>query len=143
MIGDDPCAEILDCLLLEGSGRRAFHGRRSCTVTSSGAHGSEDADMSNEKAREIRARRKPKVSRATFFVPGLVGPKEKRTAFFDGHRVNTPEPLTFKPGGRFLIKRDPRKAPLYTKTSVPKSTQMGESSRLRRKSETLLRNSAI
>jgi hypothetical protein len=43
-------------------------------------HGSEDADMSNEKAREIRARRKPKVSWATFFVPGLVGPKEKRTA---------------------------------------------------------------
>jgi len=96
--------------------------------------------MSNEKACEIHARRKPKVSRATFFVPGLVGPKGKRTAFLDGHRVNTPEPLTFKVGGR---SQDPRKAPLYTKTSVPKSTQMGESSRLRRKSETLLRNSAI
>jgi hypothetical protein len=33
----------------------------------------EDADMSNDKAGEIPVRRKPKDSRATFFVPGLVG----------------------------------------------------------------------
>ena len=33
----------------------------------------EDADMSNDKAGEIAVRRKPKDSRATFFVPGLVG----------------------------------------------------------------------
>ena len=32
-----------------------------------------DADMSNDKAGEIPVRRKPKDSRATFFVPGLVG----------------------------------------------------------------------
>jgi hypothetical protein len=29
--------------------------------------------MSNDKAGEIPVRRKPKDSRATFFVPGLVG----------------------------------------------------------------------
>ena len=34
---------------------------------------SEYADMSNDKAGEIPARRKPEVSWATFFVPGLVG----------------------------------------------------------------------
>ncbi len=33
----------------------------------------EDADMSNDKPGEIPGRRKPKVSRATIFVPGLVG----------------------------------------------------------------------
>ena len=42
-------------------------------ATDRGALGSEDADMSNDKAGEIPARRKPQVSRATFFVPGLVG----------------------------------------------------------------------
>ena len=30
--------------------------------------------MSNDKAGEIPVRRKPEVSRATIFVPGLVGP---------------------------------------------------------------------
>jgi hypothetical protein len=29
--------------------------------------------MSNDKTGEIPVRRKPQVSRATFFVPGLVG----------------------------------------------------------------------
>ena len=38
-----------------------------------GALRSENADMSNDKTGEIPVRRKPKVSRATFFVPGLVG----------------------------------------------------------------------
>jgi hypothetical protein len=33
----------------------------------------EDADMSNDKPGKIPGRRKPKVSRATIFVPGLVG----------------------------------------------------------------------
>ena len=34
---------------------------------------SENADMSNDKTGEIPVRRKPKDSRATIFVPGLVG----------------------------------------------------------------------
>ena len=42
-------------------------------VIEGGVLGSENADMSNDKAGEIPARRKSKVSRATFFVPGLVG----------------------------------------------------------------------
>jgi hypothetical protein len=42
-------------------------------VTDDGVIASEDADISNVKGREIRPRRKPKVSWATMFVPGLVG----------------------------------------------------------------------
>ena len=42
-------------------------------VTDDGVITSEDADISNVKASEILARRKPKVSWATMFVPGLVG----------------------------------------------------------------------
>ena len=34
---------------------------------------SENADMSNDKNGEIPFRRKPKVSRAMFIIPGLVG----------------------------------------------------------------------
>ncbi len=42
-------------------------------VTDNGVITSEDADISNVKASEILVRRKPKVSWATMFVPGLVG----------------------------------------------------------------------
>ena len=42
-------------------------------ATESGVLRSEYVDMSNAKAGEIPARRKPKVSWATFFVPGLAG----------------------------------------------------------------------
>ena len=55
------------------SGRGALSMRRSGMATERGALTSEDADMSNEKTGEIPVRRKPKDSRATFFVPGLVG----------------------------------------------------------------------
>ena len=56
-----------------GRSRKAFQLQRSGPVTVRGAIGSENADISNDKAGEIPARRKPKVSWATFFVPGLVG----------------------------------------------------------------------
>jgi len=46
--------------------------RRSAMATDRGAARREDADMSNDKTGEIPVRRKPKVSRATIFVPGLV-----------------------------------------------------------------------
>ena len=46
---------------------------RSWKVTESGAFRSEDADISNDKTGEIPVRRKPKVSRAMTFIPGLVG----------------------------------------------------------------------
>jgi len=39
-----------------------------------GVNTSEDADISNVKISEILIRRKLKVSWATMFVPGLVGP---------------------------------------------------------------------
>ncbi len=47
--------------------------RRSLKVTDGGVLRSEDADISNVKGSEILPRRKPKVSWATMFVPGLVG----------------------------------------------------------------------
>ena len=55
------------------SGRRALHARRRAMATDPGAHASEYADMSNVKPGEIPGRRKPEVSRATCFVPGLAG----------------------------------------------------------------------
>ena len=42
-------------------------------ATEGGALTSENAEMSNDKRGEIPLRRKPKVSWATFFVPGLAG----------------------------------------------------------------------
>ena len=42
-------------------------------ATEPGALTREYADMSNDKTGEIPVRRKPEVSWATFFVPGLVG----------------------------------------------------------------------
>jgi hypothetical protein len=74
MIGDKRYTEALD-YTVQGQyfGRGAFCERRSLKVTDSGVHRSEDADISNVKTSEILVRRKPKVSWATIFVPGLVG----------------------------------------------------------------------
>ena len=47
--------------------------RRSGKGTDRGAHGSEDADISSDKTRENRVRRKPKVSCTRFVQAGLVG----------------------------------------------------------------------
>ena len=74
MIGDKHDTEALGCQSL-GTGAVEEHSRHvearwRLTVESSRR---EDADMSNDKTGEIPVRRKPKVSRATFFVPGLVG----------------------------------------------------------------------
>jgi len=56
--------------------------------------------MSNDKTREIRVRRKPKVSWATFFAPGLVGPKEMRKANSMDIRLIFLNRRQFKHGGR-------------------------------------------
>lgn len=48
--------------------------RRSGTETSRGAAASDYAGMSNDKAGENPARRKPKVSWGRYIRPGLVGP---------------------------------------------------------------------
>ena len=54
-------------------GRGALQGQRRVMATDPGALAREYADISNDKSGEIPLRRKPKVSRATFFVPGLGG----------------------------------------------------------------------
>ena len=46
--------------------------------------------MSNDKADEKSARRKPKVSWATLIVPGLVGPKPRPKGVGDGQQVDIP-----------------------------------------------------
>jgi hypothetical protein len=47
--------------------------RRRWRVTETGAHGSENADMSSDKTSDNLVRRKPKVSWGRFVLPGLVG----------------------------------------------------------------------
>ena len=54
-------------------GRGAFHRRRSKIERTCGVYGSENAGVSNEKMGENPIRRKPKVSRGRFVLPGLVG----------------------------------------------------------------------
>ena len=56
---------------------------------------SENAGISNHKRGENPLGRKSKVSRATVIVPGLVGPKARRSSVADGHQVNIPEPVQF------------------------------------------------
>ena len=54
-------------------GRGAFcRGRRGIAIAP-GHYRREYADMSNDKNREIRFRRKPEVSWAMLVIPGLVG----------------------------------------------------------------------
>ena len=75
MIGTKPAAEAADSPRLVGvSGRGAFHVDRSVRVTERGLHGSDDADMSNDKLSENLSRRNPKDSWGRFVRPGLVGP---------------------------------------------------------------------
>ncbi len=47
--------------------------RRMVWATYPGAHGKANVGMSNDKGREIRPRRKTKVSRAMRVIPGSVG----------------------------------------------------------------------
>ena len=49
--------------------------------------------MSNYKKGENPFGRKSEVSRATVIIPGLVGPKPRRSSVGDGHQVNIPEPV--------------------------------------------------
>ena len=59
-------------------------------MTHAGALRSKNVGTSNHNAGEKPARRKNKVSLATFVVEGLVGPKEMERSASDGHRVNIP-----------------------------------------------------
>ncbi len=58
-----------------------------------GAHGRENVGTSNHKKREIRFRRKIKVSLAMKISQGLVGPKGMAKAAPDGQQVNIPAPV--------------------------------------------------
>ena len=75
MIGDKHYTEALDVVFLRDTrrGRGALSAGLKRKATDRGVLTSEYADMSNDKPGEIPGRRKPKVSWATFFVPGLVG----------------------------------------------------------------------
>ena len=53
-------------------------------MTFSGAHGKANVGISNDKGREIRPRRKTKVSRAMSIIPGESGPKDKPNGEADG-----------------------------------------------------------
>jgi len=59
-------------------------------VRNRGVFRSKNVGMSNKKLREIRNHRKPKVSWATYVVPGLVGPKARLKSVVDGQLVNIP-----------------------------------------------------
>jgi hypothetical protein len=64
---------ITEVMELEIIGRGALQTRRRWTVRSVGAFGKENVGMSNDKAGEIPARRKTKVSNSTLNGVGLVG----------------------------------------------------------------------
>jgi hypothetical protein len=61
---------------------------RSHTVRSGGPYGSDDADISSEKTRGKRVRRKPKVSWGRLIRPGSVDPKPRPKGVGDGQSVN-------------------------------------------------------
>ncbi len=71
--GIEPHAPCSLLYALSGVGEHCG-GRRRYTVRSAGGATSDYADMSNDKAGENPARRKPKVSWVKFVCPGLVGP---------------------------------------------------------------------
>ena len=50
----------------------------------------ENVGISSKKTGENPVHRKPKVSRATRIVPGLVGPKARPKGVVDGQQVNIP-----------------------------------------------------
>jgi hypothetical protein len=61
-------------------------------VRYAGARGSENVGMSSVNPCENHGHRKPKVSYATLFGVGLVGPKRKPKGPCDGQQVNIPAP---------------------------------------------------
>ena len=73
--------------------------------------GSENAGMSSANPGENPGHRKSKVSYATLFGVGLVGPKLRPKGASDGQRVNIPVP----PSSRFKAKGGTRKG----RRSVP------------------------
>ncbi len=73
-------------------GRRAFLSQWSPSVNEGGALRSENVGISNHKADEKSAHRKPKVSLAMTISQGLGGPKGKPKGVPNGQPVNIPAP---------------------------------------------------
>ena len=73
-------------------GERSVSLRR-CVEKHAGGIRSANADMSNVKAGEKPARRKPKVSCSTF-MQGESAPKARLRSVVDGNQVNIPGPLS-------------------------------------------------
>ena len=65
-------------------------GLRRCIVRYAGGIRSANVDMSSDKAGEKPARRKPKVSCATFIGEGESAPKARQKCVVDGKQVNIP-----------------------------------------------------
>ena len=75
-------------------GERSVSLRR-CVEKHAGGIRSANADMSNVKAGEKPARRKPKVSCSTFISEqGESAPKARLRSVVDGNKVNIPRPLS-------------------------------------------------
>ena len=62
------------------------------SVSTGGAHASENADISSDNTGENPVRRKSKVSPAMFVRRRLGGPKARPEGVADGHLVEIPDP---------------------------------------------------
>ena len=84
--------EVADCTRLRPSTVVREHSDRAEAegVSHRGAFRSENVGISSKKTGENPVHRKPKVSRATRIVPGLVGPKARPKGVADGQQVNIP-----------------------------------------------------
>ena len=80
-------------------GERSVSLRR-CVVTHAGGIRSANADMSNDKAGEKPARRKPKVSCSTFIGEGESAPKARLRSVADGKQIKISAPTLSAKGGR-------------------------------------------
>lgn len=72
-------------------------------MRATGAQGRENVGMSNRKAGEIPAPRKPKVSSATEIGGGLGDPKVMAKAEAEGQSVNIPTLPFFSMGVRSIV----------------------------------------
>ncbi len=87
-----PKSRIAFRLWPEAVVRERSQGDEAEGVSRRGALRSENVGISSKKTGENPVHRKPKVSRATRIVPGLVGPKARPKGVVDGEQVNIPAP---------------------------------------------------
>ena len=73
-------------------GRGALNAGRSCTVRSSGAHGSENAGVSSEMQVRILHTDRPRIPGEGSSALGKSGPKARLKSVVDGKQVDIPVP---------------------------------------------------